>query len=97
MRTINITFPVDVELPDALERRLVEIVDEVCRAYEKAHPDRTMWAAGFGALPQWSQADAAFLGKTAAPNAPESGEPTFDDSVYNIDVAERERYEGEKQ
>lgn len=60
------------------------------------------WQAGTGAKPQWSRADCEMLGKTPHSGAPETGEPTFDDSVFYIEtsargfVSEDERAKNEK-
>lgn len=78
-RSIEIHFPVAVEFPPGFERTLDALVDMVCEAYELKHPDRTMWPAGYGAKPIWN----------------EPQEPTFDDSIYYIEVAEREANEKE--
>jgi hypothetical protein len=43
-------------------------------------------------MPNFSQNDAFFLGKPVDPNAPESGEPTFDDSVFHLDTSAREAW-----
>lgn len=45
--------------------------------------------SGYGAKPQWSQADARLLGKAVDPAAPVSGEPTFDDEVLHIETTAR--------
>ena len=84
---IHINFPVGVSLPAGFERRLSDLVDEVCNAYEAEHQDRVMWPAGHGSkityMPMTQAEEQAGL------------HMTFDDSVYAIDVAERERYEGD--
>ena len=76
--SIEITFPVPVELPDGWERALDALVGIVCGFYEREHPDRVMWPAGCGAKPEWHEPD----------------EPTFDTSVFSIQVSEREDYYG---
>ena len=91
---IEIDFGVAVSLPDGWERALDGLVGMVCEQYQRENPTRVMWPSGVGSKPQWSKADAAFLGKGAATDAPESGEPTFDDSVFCIDCTEREDYHG---
>ncbi|HLP07921.1 MAG TPA: hypothetical protein VK178_07125 [Opitutaceae bacterium] len=90
---IEINFPVAVALPAGWEEKLDRLVAEVCQKYESEHPDRVMWPMGCGAKINWSQADAAFLGRTAAPGAPAQGEPDHDDSIYEVTVSERERYD----
>ena len=88
--TIEISFPVEVDIPMEWELRLSEMVEELCKAYEKERPGRTMWLAGGGCKPQWSKADAAFLGKATTTDAPDHGEPTFDDSTLYFECSERE-------
>jgi len=90
--SIEINFPVPVELPAGFEGALSALVAMVCEKYKAEHHGRTMWPAGSGAKPCWSRRDAAFLGEKPGPNAPHSGEPTFDDSIFVIEVAEREDY-----
>jgi len=89
---IEVEFPFPVDVPDDFFRKLDALVGEVCEAYEKANPNRVMWPAGHGCKPNWSQVDAAFLGRRAEPGAKESGEPDWDDSTYQISVSEREKY-----
>ena len=76
LQKIEIVFPVGVELPPGWERVLDALVDMVCEAYEQQNPTRVMWPAGQGSKPIWR----------------EPQEPDWDDSVYFIDVAEREAY-----
>lgn len=45
-----------------------------------------------GSKPIFSKADCRFLGKPVDPDAPESGEPTFDDEVLHIETAARTAY-----
>lgn len=80
--------------PEGWDRLLMDLVDMACKTYEHANPTRVMWPAGVGSRPNWSAADAAFLGHAPTPGAPESGEPTFDDSVFQISCSEREDYHG---
>lgn len=54
------------------------------------------WVSGYGSKPRWSRADAAFLGKSTDPDAPETGEPTFDDEVYHVETTARD-YVSEKE
>lgn len=43
--------------------------------------------SGYGSKPMWSQADAVFLGKVPADDAPLKGEPRFDDTVYHVETS----------
>ncbi len=74
IKRIEISFPVEIELPDGFEQALSALVGIVCSQYQKENPTRVMWTAGHGSKPLWNE-----------PN-----EPDFDDSVYVIDVSERE-------
>lgn len=76
---IKITFPVGVDLTREDQESLIEIADKICKRYEAQNPDRVMWPAGVGDEPVDIWGD----------------EPKFDDSVFSIDVAERERYESD--
>lgn len=91
---IEICFPVPVEPPDGFYHVLDALVDMICKKYEKENPTRVMWTAGHGSKPTWSKHDAAYLGKETDSDAPDMGSPTFDNSVYQIDVSEREDFYG---
>ena len=94
VQRVEISFGVPVTLPDGWERALDGLIGMVCDQYKREHPDRVMWPAGMGCKPRWSQADAAFLGKPTDAAAPDTGEPTWDDSVFVIECEEREDYHG---
>ena len=48
MRRIEINFPTPVELTNDDQRVLDAVATEICRRWERAHPGRVMWPAGFG-------------------------------------------------
>ena len=73
---IKITFPVGVKFAREDQESLLDLIEGICKRYEAANPDRVMWPAGVGAAPVDIWDD----------------DLKFDDSVYAIDVAERERY-----
>lgn len=73
---IQINFPEPIEFPKGFEGKLIELVSTVCKKYETEYPNRVMWPAGNGFK--------------AIMNEPH--EPTFDESIYCIDVAEREKH-----
>lgn len=82
---IEIDFAAPVHISLEHQQRLVNLVGEICKGYEAKHPDRIMWPMGIGAK------------LTVHPMALSDDEPIpFDDSVFHIDCAERERYEGER-
>jgi hypothetical protein len=84
---IEIDFALPVDLTQDQQRRLGSPLDEIVAAHQPE--DGIHWVSGYGSKPRWSKADAAFLGKTADENAPETGEPAFDDSIYHIETTER--------
>lgn len=87
IRKIEIDFALSVDLSDEERRALDKLVGHICK---RSCPEGwAFWPAGIGDKPMFSQADARFLGKQVDPNAPASGEPTFDDSVFHIDCAAR--------
>lgn len=73
---IEILFPCPVELPPGFERTLDALTGMVCELYEQQNPDRTMWPMGHGAKPLWREPE----------------EPDWDNTVFQIDVAEREAF-----
>lgn len=79
-----------VELTEDEQRALHDLIDGVAR--RTAPEGFTHWLSGMGSLPQWSKADAAFLGKEAAPDAPDKGEPTFDDEILSFETSCREKW-----
>lgn len=97
LQKLEISFPCTVDVPEEVIRKIDALVGEVCELYETQNPTRIMWPACHGCKINWSRTDAAFLGRPADPNAKESGEPDYDDSIYEISVSEREAYEGERE
>lgn len=82
---IEITFPVALVVKDEHLQAIDEILSKVSRDYEAANPGRIMWPFGHGAK---MLVNLLMLS---------DDEPIpFDDSVYSIEVAEREAYEGER-
>lgn len=81
---IEVSFAEPVHITDDQQRRLHDLISEICDGYRAAHPDRTMWLFGYGSKmmcnPMWISDD----------------EPIpFDDAVLSIECAERERYEAD--
>ena len=87
---IRIDFAIPVELTDEEMQALSGFVQDVC---DRHCPEGWVyWQSGAGSMPVFSQSDAFFLGKEIDPNAPESGEPTFDHEVFHLDTSAREAY-----
>ena len=86
IKKIEIDFPVPVELSDGFQQSLDELLTTVCKKYEADNPKRVMWPFGHGSKP------------THIPLTQEDEKKRgceFDDSVYYIEVAEREGHENE--
>jgi hypothetical protein len=92
---IEIDFAVPVKLSDEDQKTLFMLAGKLARA--NAPEGCVHWASGCGSKPQFSRADGRFLGKEVADDAPEDGEPTWDDTVFHIETCCRERYENEKE
>ena len=90
---IEVNFARPVELTQREMQAIHEIVGNAARRTET--PEFVHWAAGTGSKPNWSKTDCAIFGYQPTADSPESGEPTFDDSVYFIETATRERYNTE--
>lgn len=84
---IEITFPVPVELSNKFCQCLDELLGEVCREYEAQHRDRVMWPFGHGNK-------ITYMPMTRAEE--QAGfHMQFDDSVYAVEINERERFDTE--
>jgi hypothetical protein len=90
---IEVLFARPVDLTDAEMHEIHDIVDDAARRTET--DEFVHWAAGTGCKPNWSKTDCKIFGYEPTPDSPESGEPTWDDSVYYIETATRERYKTE--
>ncbi len=90
---IEVDFAIPVELSDDDIQKL----DALIQGIAKRHEPKGMlhWCAGMGNKPVFSQADSRFLGKPVNPDAPISGEPTWNDSIFYIETCCRERYPDE--
>lgn len=90
---IEVTFARPVELTDGEMRRIYEIAGDAARRTETA--EFVHWAAGCGCKPNWSKTDCQIFGYEPTPDSPDTGEPTWDASVYFIETVTRQRYETE--
>lgn len=87
VQRIEIEFAIPVYIPQGALRELDGLLSSVIRMKQNQLEGHAHWISGYGSKPLWSQADARFLGKTPADDAPASGEPSFDDSVYHIETS----------
>jgi predicted HAD superfamily Cof-like phosphohydrolase len=81
-----VTFPVDVDISDANLQRLDKVLGHICKEYEEAHPGRVMWPFGQG-----------FMMKVNPLMLSDDEPIPFDESTYHVEVAEREKNEGERE
>lgn len=102
IQAIEIGFAIPVLMTQEQQRNLVAIADDIIDSPWNQPKEGVHWLAGTGSKPNWSQADSVFLGKYPDANAPASGEPTFDDTVFTIEscargfASEKERERKEK-
>jgi hypothetical protein len=82
IRAIEIGFAEPVELTQKDQEALVEIAGKMCERYERANPERVMWPAGVGQ----KMLTNPFMASDDEPLA-------FDETVFQIDCAERESYD----
>lgn len=103
IRAFEMEFGMPCYITAAQQRKLRDIFDEIIESPANQPVDGVHWLAGCGSKPHFSVADSAFLGKPVEPAAPETGEPTFDNSVLYFEscargfVSDRERVRKEKQ
>jgi hypothetical protein len=90
---IEVNFAIPVELTSGEMQAIDEIANDAARRTET--PELIHWAAGCGAKPNWSKTDCKALGLEPTADSPETGEPTWDDSVFYVETCARERYETE--
>lgn len=87
--SIEAEFSIPTILTRKQERRLVQLLDEIVNEPWNTPVEGVHWMSGGGSKPLWSRTDAMFLGKPIDPNAPESGEPSFDISVWHLESSAR--------
>lgn len=85
---VIIDFAAPVDIADDMQQAIVKFADIICRDYEKANSGRAMWPCGIGQMP------------TYIPMTREEEEAgrhiEFDENIFHIDCAERERYPDER-
>jgi hypothetical protein len=93
---IEIEFAIPVFIPPDALRELDQLLGAIVKLKRNQLRGYVHWVSGYGSKPIWSQADAAFLGKTPADDAPATGEPRFDDSVYHVETTCRPMHPSEQ-
>lgn len=87
VQRIEIEFAIPVFIPHGALRELDGLLSSIVRLKMNQLKGYAHWVSGYGSKPLWSQADARFLGKSVADDAPATGEPRFDDSVYHVETS----------
>ncbi len=93
---IEINFAIPVFIPSGALQELDALLSAIVKLKANQLAGHVHWVSGYGSKPNWSQADARFLGLPADPDAPATGEPTFDDTVYHVETTCREQHPSEK-
>lgn len=92
---IEVEFAIPVFLTIGQQSRLADLIEEIARSPKNTPVNGVHWQSGCGSKPSWSRTDAALLGKTPAPDAPDTGEPSFDDDVLFFETSAREAHPSE--
>lgn len=87
---IEVSFAIPVHITGEQQRAIDDVIQQICKQLYNTPKDGVHWSAESGGKPNWSKADAAFLGKEPSANAPDSGEPSFDMSVLGARLRERQ-------
>ncbi|MDX1985004.1 MAG: hypothetical protein SFV51_32330 [Bryobacteraceae bacterium] len=95
LERIEVEFAIPVFITIDQQQRLADLIQEIATAPMNTPVNGVHWQSGGGSKPNWSRVDAALLGKTPAPDAPATGEPTFDDSVLYFETSAREAHPSE--
>jgi hypothetical protein len=82
--SIEITFPLPVNISQSQQRRLVDLISEICDCYEERHPGRVMWPFGIGSR-------ITYMPMTQAEEQERGME--FDNSCFSIECSERADYD----
>lgn len=88
---IEIAFAIPVYLTPEDYRQLADFVQRIAKNPVNTPVNGVHWQSGHGAKPKWSLADQRIMGLPGDPDAPESGEPTFDDSILFFETSARKK------
>lgn len=87
---IEVNFAIPVNMTESQQRALHDVISEITKA--TVPPGCVHWVSGYGQKPMWSQDDQRFLGQHVDPSASQSGEPTWDETTFQIETCCRERH-----
>lgn len=89
VRKIEVEFGMLVYMSQEQQARLMDLLNEIVNAPCNQLKEGVHWIFGYGSKPKWSRSDAQFLGLPADPQAPETGEPEFDNSTFHVESMAR--------
>lgn len=96
IQRIEVAFAIPTYITQEQQRRLADLVEEMARADHNTPKGHVHWQSGIGSKPLWSRADRRLLGLPDDPDAPDSGEPGWDDGVLHLTTSCRELYDDER-
>jgi hypothetical protein len=86
---IEISFAIPSWITPEQQMEIADFVQSVAKRPCNTPRNGVHWHFGSGSKPSYSQADQRFLGLPVDLNAPETGEPEFDDTVLFFETATR--------
>lgn len=89
MKSLEVVFDIPVYMTQSQQRRLAGVLEEISRAAVNQPKAGVHWLSGCGSKPKFSKVDAAFLGRPVDDDAPDDGEPMFDDAVMYYQTTAR--------
>lgn len=90
MEEFRVSFAIPVLITQKQNGRLVELIADIIDSPWNQPLEGVHWPSGFGSLPKWSQVAQMVLGLKIDPKAPPTGDPSYDDTVYQIETCARE-------
>lgn len=88
---IEVEFAIPVWMTQEQQRNLVDTISDIVGSAFNQPVAGVHWVGGIGSKPNFSVIDAALLGVEAGANPPADGEePTFDDTIFQIQSNARE-------
>ena len=92
---IEIAFALPCYITQEQQHALWKIAREIVESPVNQASGFVHWLSTTGCKTNWSKVDAALLGKKADANAPDAGEPTYDESIFVLESSFRAAHEGE--
>lgn len=87
---VEISFAIPVFITQEQQSALAQVIDTITSRECNIPENGVHWLFGTGGKPRWSQCDARLLQQPTTADAPEEGEPTFDDSILWFETSARD-------